>query len=323
MIAANELMEHLRKTTAFKMSLKKAKRKFQRFLKYHPEITNPIKVRRNFKRNDGVKLPKITLKTFSGDPLDWQSFKETFEAAVHNKESIIYIEKFTYLKTYLDKSALQATEGFPLTSENYSEVRNPLNDQYGNEQYIIACHIKKLVKLDPVIHPGVKDLRKLYDAVESHVRSLNGWGIVYQHFGALLITIILEKLPNTIKLQISRKLGKENWNIEQFLLVIHEEVSARDNFEYLKQNNSEKNELNNHSTTSSLHAETKVKKCVFCKNEDHYRVQNCNPCKLEKRNIKLRKTLFQLLKPGHIKKNCNFAIATCSKVEVLSLSSRR
>ena len=33
MVDDNELMEHLKKTTAFNMSLKKAKRKLQRFLK--------------------------------------------------------------------------------------------------------------------------------------------------------------------------------------------------------------------------------------------------------------------------------------------------
>ena len=70
MIDDNELMEHLKKATEFNMSLKKAKRKLQRFIEYHPEMTNPIEIRRDFKRNDGVKLQKITLKTFSGDPLD-------------------------------------------------------------------------------------------------------------------------------------------------------------------------------------------------------------------------------------------------------------
>ena len=40
--------------------------------------------------------------------------------------------------------------------------------------------MKKWLKLEPVIHPGQKDLRKLYDTVESHVRSLNGLGINYQ-----------------------------------------------------------------------------------------------------------------------------------------------
>ena len=79
-------------------------------------------------------MPKITLKTFSGDHLDWKSFKETLEAAVHNNESITNIEKITCLKTYLGKSALQAIEGFPLTSEYYTGAWNLLNDRYRNEQ---------------------------------------------------------------------------------------------------------------------------------------------------------------------------------------------
>ena len=41
---------------------------------------------------------------------------KTFEAAVHGSDSISNFEKFTYLKTYLDKSALHAIEGFPLTN---------------------------------------------------------------------------------------------------------------------------------------------------------------------------------------------------------------
>ena len=53
------------------------------------------------------------LRKFSSDPLDWISFKETFEAAAHGSDNISNIEKFTYLKTYLDKSALQAIERFP------------------------------------------------------------------------------------------------------------------------------------------------------------------------------------------------------------------
>ena len=70
MIDGNELMQQLKKITKFNMSLKQAKRKLQRFLEYHPEMTNPIEICRDFKRNDGVKLVKITLKTFSRDPLD-------------------------------------------------------------------------------------------------------------------------------------------------------------------------------------------------------------------------------------------------------------
>ena len=113
MLDDNELSEYLKNSIAFKMMLKKSKRKLQKFLEYHPESSVPIEIRRDVRRNDGVKLPKIVLRKFSSDPLDWISFKETFEAAAHGSDNISNIEKFTYLKTYLDKSALQAIERFP------------------------------------------------------------------------------------------------------------------------------------------------------------------------------------------------------------------
>ena len=162
--------------------------------------------------------------------------------------------------------------------------------------------MKKLVKLEPVIHPGVKDLRNLCGTVESHPIAKQFGD---KHSGSLLIPVILERLPNMINLDISRKLGQENWNIEQFLLVIHEEISSRENFQYLKQNDSDKKQLNNQFTTSSLHAQIKVRKCVFCRNEDHCN----NPRKIvigvnSRREISSKgKYCFNCLNPGHINKN--------------------
>ena len=64
-------------------------------------------------------------------------------------------------------------------------------------------------------------MRKLHVTIESNVWALRRLGINYEHFGPLLVPIILVKLPNTIKLQISRKLGKENLNMKKLLLAIN------------------------------------------------------------------------------------------------------
>ena len=98
------------------------------------------------------------------------------------------------------------------------------------------------------------------------IRSKNK--INYEHFGPSLKPILLEKLRNTIKLQISRILGKENWNIEQFLSAINQEITARENFEYLKQNSFDSKEESKNFTTSSLHAQARLKNRVFCKCEE-------------------------------------------------------
>ena len=114
MLDGNEFSEYLKNWATFNMKLKKYKRKLQKFLEYHPKLPIPIETRRDARQNDSVKLPKIVLRKFSGDPLDWKSFKETFEATVHGSDSVNNMDTFTYLKTYLVKSALQLIEGFPV-----------------------------------------------------------------------------------------------------------------------------------------------------------------------------------------------------------------
>ena len=97
MLDDNELGEYLKNSTVFNLKLKKSKRKLQKCLEYHSESSVPIEIRRDARRNEGVKLPKTVLRKFSGDTLDWRSFKETFEASVHSSDSISNIEKFTHL----------------------------------------------------------------------------------------------------------------------------------------------------------------------------------------------------------------------------------
>ena len=108
--------------------------------------------------------------------------------------------------------------------------------------------------------------------------------------------ITLEKLPNTIKLQISRKLGKENWNIEQFMSAINQEITAREHFEYLKQNIFDSKQESKNFTTSSLQAKARLKNCVFCKCEDHYSNQyrNVNDIDTKREVLKKRNIFFKL-----------------------------
>ena len=86
-------------------------------------------------------------------------------------------------------------QGLPLTNENYTGAWQLIDERYGNEQLIISCHMNNLIKLDPIIQPSVKEMQKLQDTIESNVRALRSLGIIYEHFGPLLVPIILEKLP--------------------------------------------------------------------------------------------------------------------------------
>ena len=57
-------------------------------------------------------------------------------------------------------------------------------------------------------------------------------GLNPSHYGPLLIPVILERLPDTIKLLITRKLGKNDWKILELVECIKEEVDARENCKF-------------------------------------------------------------------------------------------
>ena len=103
-----------------------------------------------------------------------------------------------------------------------------------------------------------------------------------------------------IKLEISRKLGSGNWNVQDFLACINEEILARENYEYLKWDNFEDPKL-----TSSFFTSSNVKLCVFCKKDNHY----SNQCKIIT-DVKLQKNNLcsNCFKLGHSKKNCKINI---------------
>ena len=93
MLDNNELSEYLKNSTAFNMKLKISKRKLQKFLEYHPESSVPVEIRRDARRNDGVKLPKIVLRKFIGDPLDWNL------STRHSKQLFIVVSVLVILRS--------------------------------------------------------------------------------------------------------------------------------------------------------------------------------------------------------------------------------
>ena len=68
---------------------------------------------------DITRLPKLNIPTFSGDTLQWQSFWDCFQAAVHHNPSIAGVQKLNYLRAQLQGSALHVIAGLPLTNANY------------------------------------------------------------------------------------------------------------------------------------------------------------------------------------------------------------
>ena len=137
--------------------------------------------------HDNIKLPKLEISKFSGDPTTWQPFIDSFNAAVNNSRSLSNVEKFNYLRSFMTGDAMHAISGLSLTNNNYDEAMQLLKNRYGNSQVIISAHMNALVKL-PHVDDKLENLRKFYDDVESHIRSLTTLGIDIKSYGTLVGT---------------------------------------------------------------------------------------------------------------------------------------
>ena len=191
---------------------------------------------------------------------------------------------------------------------NYKQALNLLKERYGNPQLVIASHMDKILKTEKVNSSrNCKELRSLYDQIESHVHSLHSVGVKSEHYGTLLIPIILEKVPDEIKLEISRQLGRNNWKIEDFMNVVKNEITARESCDFVRNQKKipEKFEKDAHRPTEVLLAGNKILVCAFCK--QNHKSDKCTVITgVDRRKEMVRKNrlCFKCLSTGHPIRKC-------------------
>ena len=181
-----------------------------------------------------MKLPKFTLINFNGDPLKWTPFIETFDETVNLQDRLWMIEKFSYLAWHLEGAAADRVWSSSLTSKNYVETRKLFQKRLGNTQVYISVHMNVLLKLTKLNSGNLVKLTSFYNAIESNLRSVMTMGLNPSHYGLLLIRIILEHLPDLIKLIVTQKLGRNNLHISYLIICIKEEVDAHENGDFIK-----------------------------------------------------------------------------------------
>ena len=146
----------------------------------------------NDKSNEGakVKLPKLELKSFSGNYEEWQSFWDTFESAVNRNTDISRIQKFTYLKSCVTGAAVSTITGLPLTEDNYETAIDILRDRFGKPQLLISNHMEATVGRETLLIKTFGDNPasvKECDIVQLCIRTIDAMSV---YFTAYVVPVI-------------------------------------------------------------------------------------------------------------------------------------
>ena len=181
------------------------------------------------------KLPSLSIKTIYGNPLEFSSFWDSFRAAIHENDSLKNITKFNYLISYLKGPAKAAISGILITESNYLETVERLQKRFRNTQILITSNIDQLFSISPVNNINeIKKSRQLLDKVESTVRNLKSLDIDTKQYGPVLISIVMNKLLETIRLDITRSMSEsQEWDVDALLEVLRKEINSRELCSYM------------------------------------------------------------------------------------------
>ncbi|OXA36859.1 hypothetical protein Fcan01_28383 [Folsomia candida] len=119
---------------------------------------------------NNVRLPKLEIQPFHGNYLEWATFKDSFEAAVHSNASVSKVEKFTYL-ALLKGEAARYTADLPLTDAHYDQAWKQLHDRYENQRMIAFATLDKFCS-QPKSTATSKSVKALIDAANRCIRSM-------------------------------------------------------------------------------------------------------------------------------------------------------
>ena len=265
---------------------------------------------KTFSKRVNVKLPKVELPKFDGSVTEWMSFRDFFGNAVHRNSSLSKIDKFTYLKASLTGKAAETIAGLPLTSANYDSAWGLLEKQFGDKQRLIANFMNKLVKISSVAESrDVARLRGFLGQVEVIIRGLQSLSVAESTFGSLLIPILLEKLPEDIKLQVTRLISSEIWDLRELLQLLSKEIEAREKCAFStnrdKVSGQSEKPFAGDYTTSSFVSKTQEKGCVFCSGQhSSHRCLVVQSPQERKKKLMQNGRCFRCLSSEHLSRVC-------------------
>lgn len=157
-----------------------------------------------------VRLPKLTVPTYSGIYTDWPSFYDSFKRLIHENQSISAIEKFIYLKEALPTDFHRDIRDLPISEANYNETWKELVDR-NNSTRVLFTHFMNLLSSQPTISKeSANAMRTLVHTSRACVNALKNLGVDIDACDEVVVHFLIAKLPKQTHQLWEQELGKSS-----------------------------------------------------------------------------------------------------------------
>ena len=91
------------------------------------------------------------------------------------------------------------------------------------------AYINELLNVKPVFNANdTERLRKFFDTVETNFRGLEALGVEKETYSEIVVPTVLNKLPEVVRLTITRDKEHLKWNVKDFVDALQAEVELRE-----------------------------------------------------------------------------------------------
>ena len=189
-----------------------------------------------------AKLPKLEVGRFNGRVDEWQEFWDCYESSIHSNPNLSDVDRFSYLRGLFGGAARTTIAGLALTAANCKAAIDLLKGRFGKPVVIERAHVNELLNVAPVFNErDTTGLRRLYDKIEIHRGGLKALEVTASTYKGNVVSTILGKLPEAVKLQITRGKNYTERKMEDLLKERLSELELRE--EHCTINKSESNHL--------------------------------------------------------------------------------
>lgn len=150
--------------------------------------------------DDDLRLPRLNLPTFSGDLLQWESFRDLFRSLVHESTRLSKVRKFTYLKSSLTGDAAKMLARTPISESRYEGAWASLERRYENLRALSEAHMNRLIHCPPITNGISSEIKRILDEFRQSRDSFEVLGKPVAEWDEWITFLLMEKLDSTTRL---------------------------------------------------------------------------------------------------------------------------
>ena len=216
------------------------------------------------------RLPNMDVPTFSGEFLDWLSFKDLFQASVINVDGLSNVEKLNILKLHVNGEASELIKTIQTTDANFEFAWNTLEEHYTNVRRLVSVYISNLLDIPAVTSESASHLKTLLSHTCNALSSLKQLKRSVEHWDDLLVVMTVRKLDKSSQREWESQMCKEKMPptfkvLKEFLeqrIIMLESLHVQPNSTFKKP-----------AISARVHIAS-TNTCALC-NQDHF-LQRCD-----------------------------------------------